>query len=89
VEGGRHDSRSRCDDQDVALYFLDLEGTLLAVKVELGTAVVADVPQRLFSTRSGETWSSASDGERFVLGVPEDPNEDHPISLILDWKGAR
>jgi hypothetical protein len=61
----------------------------MSVKLELGDAVVADVPQRLFPTRAGSTWSSASDGERFVLGVPDDPNEDYPISLILDWNGKR
>jgi Tol biopolymer transport system component len=71
------------------VYFLNLEGVLMSVKLELGDAVVADVPQRLFPTRAGSTWSSASDGERFVLGVPDDPNEDYPISLILDWNGKR
>jgi Tol biopolymer transport system component len=71
------------------IYFLDLEGDMMAVRLELGEAVVAEVPEKLFPTRAGETWSSASDGERFVLGVPDDPGVDYPIMLVLDWRGER
>jgi len=71
------------------LYYLDLEGGLTAVRVELGQNVVVDMPQRLFPTRAGNTWDSALDGERFILGVPDDPTEDYPITLVVNWNGSR
>jgi Tol biopolymer transport system component len=71
------------------LYFLDLEGALSVVRVELGDRVVADLPRRLYPTRSETTWASAKDGEKFVFGVPDDPDQDYPITLIVNWQGKR
>ena len=73
----------------LAIYFLDLEGALGSVRVELGDSVVADRPQRLYPTRAEETWDSAADGQRFVLGTPDNPNEGYPITLIVNWAGKR
>ena len=71
------------------IFFLDLEGALLSVRVELGDIVVADRPQHLFSTRSENTWASTLDGQRFILGTPDDPDEGYPITLIVNWAGKR
>jgi Tol biopolymer transport system component len=71
------------------IYYLDLEGALCSVRVELGDSVVADRPQQLFATRSENTWASRLDGQRFILGTPDDPNEGYPITLIVNWAGKR
>jgi hypothetical protein len=46
-------------------------------------------PQQLFATRSENTWASTLDGQRFILGTPDDPNEGYPITLIANWAGKR
>ncbi len=67
------------------IYYLDLEGQVCAVKVELGDTVVAGTPECLFETRANHTWASRSDGQRFVIGTPDDEGEDFPITLVLNW----
>lgn len=57
--------------------------------MELGDNVVAERPQRLFPTRSEETWASTPGGQRFLLGTPDDPNEGYPITLVVNWSGRR
>ncbi len=71
------------------IYYLDLEGALNIVRVELGDKFVADRPQRLYRTRSENTWDSTRDGQRFILGTPENPSEGYPITLIVNWAGKR
>ncbi len=71
------------------LYFLDLEGNLAAVKVELADQVVVDLPQKLFAVRAGLAWDSMPDGNRFILGVPSNAGVESPITLILNWKGGQ
>ena len=68
------------------LYFLDVDGDLGAVKVELGDQVVVDLPEKLFP---GRAWVNMSDGNRFILGVPSNAGVESPITLILNWKGGQ
>ncbi len=70
------------------IFFLDLEGALCGVRVELGDTVVADRPTQLFATRSDTTWASTHDGRRFILGTPDNPNEES-ITLVVNWAGKR
>jgi len=67
------------------LYFLDIDGDLAGVKVELGDQVVVDLPQKLFPVRAGLTWANMSDGNRFIFGVSNDAGAESPITLILNW----
>lgn len=69
------------------LYFLDLDGDLAAIKVELADQVVVDLPQKLFTVRAGLAWDSMPDGNHFIFGVPNDA--ESPITLILNWKGGQ
>ncbi|MCL1592985.1 MAG: serine/threonine-protein kinase [Actinomycetia bacterium] len=71
------------------LYYLDLSGSLASVKVRLGELVEIDMPKVHFQTQSGDTWANTSDGQRFLLGVPEDTNAAYPITLVIHWQGAR
>ena len=68
------------------LYYLDLEGDLSSVKVELGDQVVADIPSKLFAARAGNAWANLPDDRGFILGVPGDAGEDFPITLIVNWE---
>jgi Tol biopolymer transport system component len=77
------------NDTSTELFYLDLEGNLASVKVELGEQAVADRPAILYPTRSGNTWDNKSDGSGFVLGVPNDSGDDFPITLIVNWAGDR
>jgi len=77
------------NQNDSELYYLDLTGALTVVKISLDEMVEVELPQRLFATQSGNTWTNANDGERFVLGVPEDLNAAYPITLVVDWQGKR
>ena len=71
------------------LYYLDLAGALTSVKVTLDELVSIETPETLFPTQSGDTWANASNGQRFLLGVPEDMNAASPITLVIQWKGKR
>jgi Tol biopolymer transport system component len=77
------------NDAGNELFYLDLEGNLMSVKVGIGDQVVADLPTMLFPTRAGNAWDNRSDGSGFVLGVPNDAGDDFPITLILNWDGRR
>jgi len=77
------------NDEGNEMYYLDLAGAVWSVKIDLENRVAVDTPRQLFSTRSGNTWASASDGERFVIGVPEVMNAGYSITLVVDWQGKR
>lgn len=68
------------------LYFLDTDGDLVAVKVELGDQVVVDLPQKLFPVRAGDTWAHMPDGASFIFGAPDESAAEVPITLILNWQ---
>jgi serine/threonine protein kinase len=76
------------NDAGNEIYYIDLEGTLCAVKVELADQVVADMPECLFESQVDRSWDAVSDGTRFVLGVPDDRGSEFPITLVLNWGGA-
>jgi Tol biopolymer transport system component len=71
------------------LYYIDLEASLCSVRVELSDQVVADLPTCMFPTQVDRTWDATSDGERFVLGVPDEETTGFPITLVLNWRGER
>ena len=71
------------------IYYIDLEGRMCAVRVELADQVVADEPVCLFPTRAGRTWAANSGGQRFVIGEPNDTGSHFPITLVLNWEAGR
>jgi Tol biopolymer transport system component len=73
------------NDAGTELFYLDLEGNLISVKLAFGDQVVADLPTVLFSTRAGNAWDNKSDGSSFVLGAPNDAGDDFPVTLIINW----
>ena len=68
------------------LYFLDVDGDVAAVKVQLGDQVVVDLPEKLFPVQGGQTWAAMADGNRFIFGVAGNAGAETPVTLILNWE---
>jgi serine/threonine protein kinase len=77
------------NDAGNEIYYMDLEGKLCAVKLELADQVVVEMPECLFVSQADRSWDSSSDGTRFILGVPNELGAEFPITLVLNWAGAR
>jgi len=71
------------------LYFLSLDGTLMAVDVHPGAPSAWGEPHRLFKTQLNgissqvEQYAPGPDGKRFLLLKPA--GESIPITVILNW----
>jgi dipeptidyl aminopeptidase/acylaminoacyl peptidase len=72
------------------LYYLGLDGMLMAVPVTLGALAEVGKPQALFSTRieatSGFTWHQydvTSDGRRFLVNTPEAFGS--AMTVVANW----
>jgi dipeptidyl aminopeptidase/acylaminoacyl peptidase len=76
------------NDAGNEIYYVDLDGKLCSVNVELADQVVVDNPECLFEVQLDRSWDATSDGSRFVLGVPDELGADFPITLVLNWAGA-
>jgi hypothetical protein len=68
------------------IYYMDLQSSIVKVGLSLGDDLVADIPEKMFPTRTARTYASTADGERFIIGVPEAPVTTHPITLIVNWQ---
>jgi len=75
------------------LYYIDLDGTLMAVQLTKGSDFQAGVPRVLFQTpRSPDTsgltqWAPSPDGERFLFLVPETQGAV-PFTVVLNWQAG-
>jgi WD40 repeat protein len=78
------------------LFYIALDGRLMAVPIELNSAaktIVAGVPTALFNTRVGGAiqgsvayqYSVASDGQRFLMATISEVRTP-AITVILNWK---
>jgi serine/threonine protein kinase/Tol biopolymer transport system component len=76
------------NDAGDEVYYVDLEGKLCVVKVELTDQIVADMPECLFESHVDTSFDASSDGSRFILGVPDEQGAEFPITLVLNWAGA-
>jgi Tol biopolymer transport system component len=68
------------------LYFLDGDGNVAAVKVQLDDQVEVSLPEALFTHRTNETWDNMANGEQFIFGVAGNSNVESPITVILNWE---
>ena len=70
------------------LYYIDLSGKLMAVKVTTSGAVFqAGSPTFLFQTPKSTSWSPSPDGKRFLFLVPETQDAE-PFTVVLNWKAG-
>jgi len=80
--------RWRGDGKEI--FFLALDGTMMAADVTLGNTVQAAVPHALFpttlsKTQAKHTYTVTKDGKRFLLVVPEQHQAVTPITVVLNW----
>ena len=91
TEGGTQ-PRWRGDGKE--LYYIDPDGTLMAVSIEAGDAIKAGVPEALFLTRirkqaSGvhmPVYDVTSDGKRFLIGNRVGEATGTSITVISNWQ---
>ena len=91
---GGHSPAWRQDGKE--LYYMDLDGKLMAVKVTGGSVFQASVPRVLFQTRPGgpsttglHSWAPSPDGKRFLFLAPETQGEDGAaFTVVLNWQAG-
>ena len=76
------------------LFYLSLDGRLMAVPVKLGALPEVGKPQPLFHTAAeaitGFTWHQfdvSRDGQRFLVNTPA--VSATPVTVVLDWPALR
>ena len=88
--GGGDQPRWRRDGRE--LFYLALDGTLMAVAVTSGRRFVASAPRPLFRTGlvvmpGYDQFDVGPDG-RFLLTMPADPLEGTVIDIVLNWQSV-
>ena len=79
--GGGRSPRWRADSKE--LYFQATDGAVMTAQVAAGTI---GEPARLFSIQGAlPEWGVASNGERFLFGIPAAGN-DLPFTVVLNWQ---
>jgi serine/threonine protein kinase/Tol biopolymer transport system component len=82
-DGGRA-PRWRGDGKEI--FFLSLDGTMMAAQINTTKGFAAGIPQKLFATPLGPggnpPYSVTKDGQRFLMPIPGPPA---PIVVLLNW----
>jgi Tol biopolymer transport system component len=93
--GGGRQPRWRHDGKE--LYYLALDGKLMAVDITTAPRFEHTVPRDLFQTRIiGDPvnlnlyfrYAPSSDGKRFLLIAPQQEAASSPITVLLNWTAA-
>jgi Tol biopolymer transport system component len=74
------------------LYYINLDGKLMAVTISAGSGFQAGVPEPLFqapprASHGRTTWAPSPDGKRFLFLVPE-KQEAAPLTVVLNWQAG-
>jgi len=73
------------------LFFVGLDGKLMATSVKIGATFEAEAPHPLFDTTPlpglRQPYSVSPDGRRFLLSVPVEVSSA-PLTVIQNWTGA-
>jgi hypothetical protein len=85
--GGGVQARWRSDGKE--LYYLALDGTLMAVPLETGPVLEPGIPQALFRTQvavagTRDQFAVVDGGRKFLLLEPE-RQDGEPITVVLNW----
>ena len=94
VHGGAQ-PRWRRDGKE--LFYLALDGRLMAVPVSTTpTAIATDPPRVLFDTRIREGFTDrrnqyvvTRDGQRFLVNLSAEDENSAPITVVMNWEAAR
>jgi Tol biopolymer transport system component len=83
AEGGGYPAWRR-DGRE--LYYLTLDGDLMAVEIRIGAGFQAGVPKRLFKASvTGTPYGVSADGRRFLMPVPVESNNIGLINVVVNW----
>src|SRR5262249_49453948 len=86
---GGGQARWRADGKE--LYYLSLDGKIMAVDIRTTPGLEAGIPRQLFETRVGGRANPVWDQDGVTAGGPEFPvvevvkERPRPITVILDW----
>jgi hypothetical protein len=90
VDGGGQ-PRLRRDGKE--LFYLSLDGKLMATDVSIGSTLRPGIPKPLFAAPihfSDETlpfqWDVAGHGDRFLINTAATDSE--PLTVVLNWTSA-
>jgi len=84
AEGGEYPAWRR-DGKE--LYYLTLDGDLMAVEIKIGAALHAGVPKRLFKASvTGTPYDVSADGRRFLMPVPVESGTTGLINVVVNWR---
>ena len=72
------------------IFYLALDGKMMAVSVSLGESADIGIPRPLFATTLLPTWSVdeyavSRDGKRFLVGVPMEQHRQEMLNLLVNW----
>ena len=72
------------------IFFLALDGTMMAAAITVGKEIQAGVPRALFPTtllRTADkhTYAVTKDGKRFLVPVRDPRQLSVPITVVLNW----
>ena len=87
--GGSVQPRWRQDGKE--LYYLTLDGKMMAVDVKGNARIEPGIPKMLFDTKLGfvnpnnNQYEVTSDGQRFLLLKPLSEATPTPITVVLNW----
>jgi Tol biopolymer transport system component len=80
----------RGDDRE--LYYLDSEGSMMVVDINMGSGTDPGIPRKLFDTGltglANHLYNVTPDGERFLILKPTGELEGTPITVVLNWTAA-
>jgi len=80
--------RWRADNGEI--FFLSLDATMMASRVETSKAFRAMIPEPLFATGLSVTnlrpYAVAGDGQRFLIPMSVDPRGSPPITVLSNWQ---
>ena len=82
------DATPQWRDDGRELFFLTLDGRLMAASIETARGFQPTVPQPLFHTGfvalQNFGYAAAKDGQRFLISVT-DPPGPAPITVVMNW----
>jgi hypothetical protein len=82
----RHDGKE--------LFYLGLDGRIMAVDLQIDSTIEPGVPRPLFNTRlnvdqARDQFAVADDGQRFLIQETIVKGAPTPITVLVNWRPAR
>ena len=76
------------------LFFIALDGTMMAAAIKSGPGIEPGIPQALFPsgialTGNRRQYAVTKDGQRFLLNVPLGRSTPTPLTVVVNWQGGR